>query len=301
MVSCIQLNAQSWIKKMGNRVKEKVIDKVEQKIDDKTDKTLEKGYDNLDKGKEAKDEKGKINEVTYRKYDFIPGNEVIFEDDLRNEQKGEFPSKWDLLEGNAEIASINNENVISFVGYTYITPLFKDKNFILPDEFTMEFNFYLDGHEGENSVELVNDKEEIVASSIFWKTNDRFIFKWGLSEKERSSEDKYNNNVGWHHYALSLNKRAIKVYIDDKRVANIPNFNDRAIKIKLFARGEDSNSTFQIKNIHIAKGAVPLYDRLMTDGKIITYGITFEIGKANIKPESMGTINEIYNITRWRN
>jgi hypothetical protein len=42
-----------------------------------------------------------------------------------------------------------------------------------------------------------------------------------------------------------------------------------------------------ISNVRIAKGAVPLYDRLMNDGKIISYGITFETGKADIKPESM--------------
>jgi outer membrane protein OmpA-like peptidoglycan-associated protein len=46
----------------------------------------------------------------------------------------------------------------------------------------------------------------------------------------------------------------------------------------------------------MAKGAVPLYDKLLTDGKIITYGITFDVGKSTIKPESMGTINEVFGI-----
>jgi outer membrane protein OmpA-like peptidoglycan-associated protein len=32
---------------------------------------------------------------------------------------------------------------------------------------------------------------------------------------------------------------------------------------------------------------------MMSDGKIITYGITFDIGKSTIKPESMGEINRI--------
>ena len=33
--------------------------------------------------------------------------------------------------------------------------------------------------------------------------------------------------------------------------------------------------------------AVPLYDRLTTDGKIVSYAITFETGKADLKPESV--------------
>jgi outer membrane protein OmpA-like peptidoglycan-associated protein len=48
-----------------------------------------------------------------------------------------------------------------------------------------------------------------------------------------------------------------------------------------------------IKNIRIAKGAVPLYDKFLTDGKFITTGIKFDVNKATIKPESMGTINYV--------
>ena len=51
-----------------------------------------------------------------------------------------------------------------------------------------------------------------------------------------------------------------------------------------------------ITNVRIAKGAVPLYDRMMSDGKFITYGITFDVGKSTIKPESMGEINRIVQL-----
>ena len=48
--------------------------------------------------------------------------------------------------------------------------------------------------------------------------------------------------------------------------------------------------------MRFAKGAKPLYDRMATDGKFITYGITFDVGKAVIKPESMGEINRIVKL-----
>ena len=48
--------------------------------------------------------------------------------------------------------------------------------------------------------------------------------------------------------------------------------------------------------MRIAKGAVPLYDRLASEGKIVTYAITFDTGKATIKPESTGEINRITKI-----
>ena len=46
----------------------------------------------------------------------------------------------------------------------------------------------------------------------------------------------------------------------------------------------------------MAKGAVPLYDRLTSDGKIVTYGITFDSGKSTIKPESMAEISRIQKL-----
>ena len=43
----------------------------------------------------------------------------------------------------------------------------------------------------------------------------------------------------------------------------------------------------------MAQGAVPLYDRLASEGKIVTYAITFDTGKATLKPEASVEINRI--------
>ena len=44
-----------------------------------------------------------------QKSDFVPGEVVIFEDRLVGEQFGEFPSKWDLVRGYAEVGRIGGE------------------------------------------------------------------------------------------------------------------------------------------------------------------------------------------------
>lgn len=320
LATSLHVSAQSWLEKIGKRVKDKVVEKVEQHIEDKadaaTDKVLDKSEEVVKKGEKKRergtdttqagdDDKTKTStrqseqaSISYAKYDFVPGNELIFEDDLKGEKKGEFPSKWDLVEGNAEIAEIDGENTLAIVGYTYITPLFKDHSLQLPDEFTLEFDVYLDGKEGESTVELLNANDEVIANSLFWKDNTRFLFNWNNNTAEKSCEETFDNSLGWHHYALSFNKRAIKVYMDTKRVANIPNLSEKPAKVKFFARGPEDNSTTHLRNIRMAKGAVPLYDKLMTEGKIITYGITFDVGKADIKPQSLGTINEILSILK---
>ena len=68
---------------------------------------------------------------------------------------------------------------------------------------------------------------------------------------------------------MSFNKRAWKVYIDGVRVTNAPN----AVQPGWFyieAVTSESMGKYFLKNVRIAKGAVPLYDRMMSDGKFIT-------------------------------
>jgi len=94
----------------------------------------------------------------------------------------------------------------------------------------------------------------------------------------------------WHRVSLSFNQRALKIYVDGVRIVNVPNMKNGS-NFYLFGR-----EGIYIKNIRLAKGAVPLYDRMLTDGKFITYGITFDVGKSTIKPESMGEINRIVTL-----
>ena len=48
----------------------------------------------------------------WSKYDFVPGETVLFEVNLEGEQNGEFPSQWDLIDGYVENALFSGENVI---------------------------------------------------------------------------------------------------------------------------------------------------------------------------------------------
>ena len=45
----------------------------------------------------------------YTKYDFIPGNKVIFYDDMKDEEEGEFPWRWNLDNGVWEVARLGKE------------------------------------------------------------------------------------------------------------------------------------------------------------------------------------------------
>jgi outer membrane protein OmpA-like peptidoglycan-associated protein len=102
--------------------------------------------------------------------------------------------------------------------------------------------------------------------------------------------------------AISFNIRALKIYIDQDRLLMLPNVKGNPLAISLKGSTYDYSQTgdypTMIKNIRIAEGAVQLYDRFLTDGKIVTNGIKFDSGKATLKPESMGVINEVAKLMK---
>ena len=68
-------------------------------------------------------------ETNYAKSDFVPGDEIIFDDNFDKEKLGEFPLRWDLLDGYAETAQQKGRNVIAFTdnGLGQVMPLMKKK------------------------------------------------------------------------------------------------------------------------------------------------------------------------------
>jgi len=220
----------------------------------------------------------------WSKYDFVAGEKIIFEDDLAFEQNGEFPSKWDLLYGNAENAKFGDDNVIAFaLNQTKITPLMSIEEY-LPEVFTIEFDIYFYG-------------KYIEAYYVYFKNLKEMSIRTNRVAMGNSygDPDQNTSGTGWHHIAISFNKRALKVYYDQTRVLNVPNIKERptSFSIAALSQGVGNGEPAIIKNIRIAEGGVELYDKLMTDGKIVTTGIRFDVNKSTIKPESMGVLNSI--------
>ena len=243
-------------------------------------------------------------ESAYAKSDFVPGDEIMFEDDLVGEQMGEFPSKWDLMSGNAEIASVDGKKVINLTDQsTEIMPLMKDPKNYLTEAFTLEFDF-LGGSDEKQIycayiIHLKNTDGNDVAQITIDGTATGRIYTWWMTPNEDQREQSAAapaKEEEWNHVALSFNKRALKVYLNGNRLVNIPN----CARPQNFTiqRSHWDDHRNMMTNIRLCKGAVPLYNRLTTDGKIITYAITFDIGKANIKPESMTEINRIAQLMK---
>jgi outer membrane protein OmpA-like peptidoglycan-associated protein len=100
----------------------------------------------------------------------------------------------------------------------------------------------------------------------------------------------------WMHVSVAYTNGKLKAYMDETRLINIPRIDFDPKGITLYTYHASDERLFYVKNVRIAEGGVKYYDRVMQDGKIVATGIRFDTGKSTLKPESMGVINEIYEL-----
>ena len=332
-------DAQGWL----GRLKDKAVDaakrtverKVEQKTESAVDDAME-GKTSSKKGKKSKDsddadyEDSEVGDeepdavAGANKSDFVRGSVILFEDDFANEPMGEFPSKWDIQNvGNAEVASINGKKYVNFTGDdNYIEPLMQNMKAYLPDVFTLEWEYFcskpLASETYGSDFEIIFDKgKDRVGTIRFHYRPDNDPDAWSSwTFKKPNSDDNVEGNNGegwieyikkgqWNHFALSFNKRALKLYLNGNRVINLPNV-EAPERFKFWANGSYKYRGFG--HVILAAGAKDLYERNTTDlsaaaaavekaiaetGKFVTNNILFETGKATLKSESMEEIQKV--------
>ncbi len=319
-------------------VKKKVVNKTNQEANSATDRAIDEGFNQIkgqikglfkkknkksDNGQqpvgETQDQNIPVNQPQtagsnttsgplqkWAKYDFVPGTVILFDDNLKDEENGEFPSRWDLVKGRVEVVEFDGNNAICLFGAeSKIIPYIKnrDKDY-LPESFTIEFDAWFEKNEyAEYPVwfwDVKNqdalDLKPIIISANTVRTGDFKDFYPG-KDYEWNLKSSF-----WRHVAIAFNRRSLKVYLDDTRIINVPNIE---VNPSGFTIGCDGFGTVGVKginriitNIKIAEGGPRLYDKFLTDGKIVATGIKFETNKATLKPESMGVINKIYKIMK---
>ncbi|TET96113.1 MAG: hypothetical protein E3J26_01735, partial [Candidatus Zixiibacteriota bacterium] len=79
----------------------------------------------------------------YTKYDFVPGDRVIFYDDMKGEEEGEFPYRWNLDKGVFEVVRLGKEYWIMCSDKGSVRPKIQDAP--LPPRYTAELEIYDNG------------------------------------------------------------------------------------------------------------------------------------------------------------
>jgi outer membrane protein OmpA-like peptidoglycan-associated protein len=229
-------------------------------------------------------------------YDFVPGDRVLYYNDYSEDQVGNFPERLEFQSGNMEIAELGGQRYIraSATG-VFSIPLPE----VLPDKFTIEIDaihrkspdgaaFHLNG----------GPKRDISHEStvIQWGTDGVGVVggKGGVSPM--TNDDANRTRYGGKPAQIKIlgDGKYIKVFMDERRLANIPNTNfARANSLTFTVEGMSQENPVYIGKIRVAASRKSIYDDLAAKGRISTQGILFATGSDQVRPESGATLKEI--------
>ncbi len=234
----------------------------------------------------------------YQNYDFTPGETIVFADDFTSTQDGEFPDRWQLISGQGVVNANNGKSAFYLTdgNYARVGPRIKNKSY-LSDPYTVEFDWFpAPGAYGIN-VFLKSDSDEERLGLNF----DSFEFQGtngaaNLSASLPASLQGDGIRGSWHHVAIAAKGTQMKVYLDQYRILVIPDTAMSATSVQLGGiAGQDTPLVFT--NVRLATGGgMNMIGQQFTDAKIVTHGILFDVDKATLRPESMGTLNQIKRI-----
>jgi OmpA-OmpF porin, OOP family len=249
---------------------------------------------------------------SYSKFDFVPGEKVIFYEDFSQDAIGDFPALWNT-NSSAEVVTTNlyPGNWMKFLGREAV---WTDELLTLPDNYTIEYDVIpTQGEEGGMGgygfriMKSINAKawdhgavpgkggfyytlEYFGRSNYRTYTNGSEGEGLGLSG-HKDDESLYQKMNQKYHMSIWVQKSRLRIYLNETKLFDIPKaFPVPSVKMDRI-RFEDGAA--MISNIRIAVGAPDMRNKLMTEGKLVTYGIYFDVNKDVVKPESYGTLKEI--------
>ncbi len=323
----VSITKQASAQGMLDKLKKKIKDKTEQRIDQNEDKAVDKGLDQIDPSKQntsnnnkgnatntnannpekssntaAKNEPAVPTLKTYQNYDFVPGDTILFADDFTEDQDGEFPSHWNLTKGQAVVNKVADIPAFFLTegNYVRVYPLMKTDSY-LTDPFTIEFDYYPNGSAYGPVVFLnyIKDGSKDEAQVQFQERGGigTSYFPHDFSNDYPNEDDATYFNK-WHHCAMIYKNNQLKCYVDQNRILVMPNAGIAPYAFGFGGIGDEKNPII-ITNVRAAAGGnMNMIGKKFTEAKIVTHGINFDIDKATIKPESMGTLNMIVGVLK---
>jgi len=241
-------------------------------------------------------------------YDFLPRERVIFEDDFRQDGIGQFPSRWRLSNCNEKVNYQNKQYCkVRKVGddFVFVVPALKWPIYFEPDladaeylcdSLTIEFDFLKDDPFAVCAITFPFQNEILFSG----RTNGMGIgLQKGTSDSNFKVDIKYETprpqsvNINgiypgefdekeWHHFAFSVYKNEIKGYLDQYRLVK---FDGNTFHPKNFVL--QLQGPIKIKNFRITTGReVNMFNKIITDKKVVTNAIHFDVGKWEIRTES---------------
>jgi len=281
-------------------------DKFKKKAEDKANQETDKALNKTDEATQSKDGEKKSEDAGEKtdapkgsgdigsvstKFDFTPGDKLLFYDDFSQDELGEFPAHWTLKQGTLEVAELNGQRWLRSTAidshFAMKAPAMPE----LPEFWTLEFDWYCPDNSG-NVLNVYGQKGDAKAWQVIFPYSGHNLY---AESGKVNSNTPFDDEKVWgkvHHVMFMARGKALKVYVDQQRLANIPEIDPTNgapdnLDIQLW-----SDKQPMIGNVRFAEGPKPMKDPF-ADGTLVTYGIYFDSGSDVVKPESAPVLRQI--------
>lgn len=283
--------------------------KKENKPDNKDIKENDKSA-NTDDDKSVVGKQEKESLKAFSRYDFVPGDQVLLYEDFSQDAVGDFPALWTTNKAGEintlNVAPGNWLNLNSTEGtWWFLNQIEFPKNFIV------EFDVVPKKGGARYAVGVA-----IYGESTFKEMSDPFSCKTGLivnvaktgweTQGLKSGNPKITGNSDINpveeekvnHVIIWVQNRRVRIYHKGEKVLDMPTnlYDDNKFTRLAFQLYRGASSSSYVSNIKITTASPDTRNKLLTEGKLVTYGIYFDVNKDVVKPESYGTLNEIAKI-----
>jgi len=269
---------------------------------------------------------------SYSHYDFIPGDNILFAEDFSQDVVGEFPLKWatDNRGETVIVQGMENKWLRLYQKGIFLSPYIKN----LPDNFTAEFdlvlnytaedlnylfpqitigflaatpgdekgNKYFSGQAATGETKFVIAPENEAPSTIHLESTKGGTETFSNQPKPL---EKLNIQFGKPvHFAVWVQKERFRLWMNGEKVYDVPRavpenttFNRMVVQVAS-SNYDDEKVGYYLSNIKVAQGLPDMRSKLLTEGKLTTTGILFDVNSDQIKPESFGVLQAIANVLK---
>lgn len=230
-------------------------------------------------------------------YDFEAGERTIFAEDFTSDNLGDFPRRLEFRKGNLEVVDWNGRRWLRARSSSLFAV---DLGEELPETFTIEFDLHVQGSITDGIVIFTTDEDRLTGhyyTHNYFRIGHRHTtgvsaggYGEGLSSSS-SEADAMHRGVATAR--IMVDGSYAKVYVNRRRVANVPNADlPRTGKLWFVVPGQEDAPTY-LTGLRIAAGGKDLYDALATEGRVAVQDILFATNSAEIEPSSAVVLEEI--------
>lgn len=307
----------------------KAINKTNQVINKKMDEVVDSAFNNKKdpKGTVKKDstvskagkdtivnpsQETQVSLQAFSKYDFVPGEKVILFDDFSQDAIGDFPALW-TANAAGEINTLNIApghwlNLNSTDGNYFLL-----KKIDFPKNFIIEFDIVPKKTGGRIAAGLLLYGEDKMKemdvnphpgnSGIMISIEKANWNTWGYKSGESnmitgSSTVNPVETEKLNHVIIWVQNRRVRIYHKSAKVLDMPTnlYDGTQLNRLCFRLSRGASCGSYISNLRITDASPDMRSKLLTEGKLVSYGIYFDVNKDVVKPESYGTLKNIADV-----